>query len=53
MNQVIVPADRVSRWVVNFGTRHGDTMLAVADGSLTGRATDGSTFVARLPFETA
>jgi hypothetical protein len=53
MNEVIVPADRVSRWVVNFGTRHGDTMLAVADGSLTGRATDGSTFVARLPFETA
>ena len=52
MNEVLVPADRVARWVVNFGTRHGDTTLAVADGSLNGRATDGSTFVARLPFET-
>jgi hypothetical protein len=52
MNEVLVPADRVARWVVNFGTRHGDTRLAVADGSLSGRATDGSTFVARLPFET-
>ena len=53
MNEVLVPADRVARWVVNFESRHGDTMLAVANGSLTGRATDGSTFVARLPFETA
>jgi hypothetical protein len=52
MNEVLVPAHRVARWVVNFGTRHGDTTLAVADESLTGRAADGSTFVARLPFET-
>jgi hypothetical protein len=53
LSEVLVPADRVARWVVNFETRHGDTKLGVADGALSGRATDGSTFLARLPFETA
>jgi hypothetical protein len=53
MNEVLIPADRVVRWVENFGHRHGDSALAVADGALTGRAADGSTFVARLPFESA
>lgn len=50
MTVVLVPADRVVRWVGNFGTRHGSTTLAVASGSLTGTAEDGSTFTARLPF---
>jgi hypothetical protein len=53
MSEIFVPADRVERWVTNFTTRHGDTTLEVAGGALTGRAGDGSTFTARLPFGTA
>jgi hypothetical protein len=52
MTQVLVPAARFARWVDNFGTRHGDTALHVGDGALLGEAADGSTFGARLPFET-
>ena len=48
-----MPAARLERWVDNVAQRHGHTELAVADGALTGRAADGSTFTARLPFETA
>ena len=48
---VLVPADRVERWVAKFGTRHGPTVLVVAGGALTGTAEDGSTFTARLPFD--
>ncbi len=47
---VLVPPARVERWVDNFAARHGETELAVRDGALAGRAGDGSTFVARLPF---
>ncbi|WP_243057739.1 acVLRF1 family peptidyl-tRNA hydrolase [Nocardioides sp. SR21] len=50
---VLVPAERFERWVLNFGARHGTTELAVADGALTGVAEDGSTFAARLPFDTS
>jgi VLRF1 release factor-like protein len=50
MPVVLVPADRVERWVLNFNGRHGTTGLAVVDGALTGAAADGSTFEARLPF---
>jgi hypothetical protein len=50
---VLVPPARVGRWVENFGARHGETELVVRDGSLTGRAADGSTFAARLPFATS
>lgn len=50
MPEVLVPAERVVRWVENFGTRHGETRLSVADGALRGEAADGSWFVARLPF---
>jgi hypothetical protein len=50
MTEVGVPAGRVVRWVDNFGARHGDSTLAVRDGTLVGRAVDGSSFVARLPF---
>lgn len=45
-----MPAERVERWVANFGGRHGATALQVVDGTLTGAAADGSTFAARLPF---
>ena len=53
MPEVLVPAARVPRWVANFGSRHGDADLSVTDGALRGEATDGSWFVARLPFGTA
>jgi hypothetical protein len=49
---VLVPAARLGRWVDNFASRHGETRLAVRDGSLRGEARDGSTFVAHLPFAT-
>jgi hypothetical protein len=52
MSEVVVLRDRLVRWVENFENRHGETTLAVGSGGLTGRAADGSTFVARLPFET-
>jgi hypothetical protein len=47
---VLVPLGRVARWVSNFETRHGAAELSVLDGALHGRAPDGSTFAARLPF---
>ena len=50
---VLVAPGRVSRWVDNFAGRHGGADLAVTDGALTGRASDGSTFTARLPFDAA
>ena len=37
----------------NFTTSHGATALSVVDGALTGRAEDGSSFTAHLPFSTA
>ena len=51
--EVLVPPARVERWVSNFEARHGETELSVADGRLTGRAEDGSTFEARPPFARA
>lgn len=53
MTLVGVPAERLERWVHNFGERHGTTELGVVDGSLTGAASDGSSFSAALPFGTA
>jgi len=50
---VLVPAARIERWVLNFNGRHGTTGLGVAGGALTGAASDGSTFTARLPFDEA
>ena len=47
---VLVPRERVERWVANFGERHGGAELAVAAGALSGTASDGSTFRAALPF---
>jgi hypothetical protein len=48
-----VPSGRLARWVENFGERHEGSTLAVRGGALAGTAGDGSTFVARLPFETS
>ncbi len=50
MPDVLVPAPRWERWLANFAERHGPATLEVVDGALTGRADDGSTFTARLPF---
>ena len=50
MPTVLVPSTRIERWVFNFNGRHGQTALGVSDGALTGAASDGSTFTARLPF---
>jgi hypothetical protein len=50
---VLVPAERVERWVLNFQGRHGATGLQVVAGALAGAASDGSTFTARLPFAAA
>ncbi len=47
---VAVPGLRVQRWIDNFGTRHGETELALTDGRLHGTAADGSWFSAALPF---
>ena len=51
--EVRVPVTRLVRWVQNFGQRHDGATLAVADGALSGVAGDGSTFAARLPFDTS
>ena len=50
MPLVLVPAERVGRWVENFRRGHGATRLDVMEGALTGSAEDGSTFRARPPF---
>ena len=50
MPTVLVPAERLERWVLNFNGRHGATGLGITAGALTGAAADGSTFTARLPF---
>ena len=50
MREVLVPPQRLGRWVENFGTRHGDVALSTDDGALVGGATDGSRFVAHPPF---
>lgn len=53
VSEVLVPAERVERWVHNFGTRHGGATLQVAVGGLHGQGADGSHFSAVLPFATA
>ncbi len=47
---VLLPAERVERWVSNFVDRHGGAELTVQDGRLCAAAGDGSTFVATLPW---
>lgn len=50
MPLVCVPLSRWERWCDNFERGHGATTYDVGGGALTGRAEDGSHFVARLPF---
>jgi hypothetical protein len=47
---VLVPPERLARWVENFDTSHGGADLAVREGALTGLAADGSVFAATPPF---
>ena len=47
---VVVPRERLRRWLENFETRHGPTSLSTAGGRLHGEATDGSWFDAAAPF---
>lgn len=53
MPAVVVPPERLERWLANFGTRHGGAELRVVDGRLVGAGADGSTFSAALPFDRA
>lgn len=48
---VLVPRERVVRWFENFGERHGEAKLSVADGALHAAAHDGARARARLPFD--
>ncbi len=50
---VLVPPARWPRWVDNFVASHGPTSIAVTVGTLRGEAEDGSSFAARLPFDTS
>lgn len=50
MPVVLVPAERMVRWVENFAARHGEVALRVEDGALAGESPDGSRFAARPPF---
>lgn len=52
MNHVLVPRERLARWVDNFETRHGATLLTVDAGVMRGVAVDGSSFRAALPVAT-
>jgi Actinobacteria/chloroflexi VLRF1 release factor len=51
--RVLLPHERLVRWVENFEARHGPTSLVVRDSRLAGSALDGSTFWATLPFAAA
>jgi hypothetical protein len=53
MTGLLLPVARLERWVENFEARHGATSYTVDDGTLTGRAEDGSHFAARLPLGAA
>jgi hypothetical protein len=49
---VLVPRERVERWVANFASRHGGGPgITTGAGGIYGMAADGSTFHARLPFD--
>ncbi|WP_372729116.1 acVLRF1 family peptidyl-tRNA hydrolase [Nocardioides sp.] len=47
---MLVPAQRIERWIANFTDRHEGAHLTVVSGALTGTGGDGSHFAARLPF---
>jgi len=48
---VLVPRERIRRWVENFERSHGASALRLASGRLRGDAEDGSMFEAAAPFD--
>ncbi|GAA4691338.1 acVLRF1 family peptidyl-tRNA hydrolase [Nocardioides nanhaiensis] len=48
---VLVPRERIARWVENFEARHGATRARVDQGALVVEADDGSHARLRLPFD--
>jgi hypothetical protein len=48
---VLVPRERIRRWLENFEGAHGETTLTVSNGHLRGEAGDGSWFEATPPFD--
>jgi hypothetical protein len=48
---LLVPPERVPRWFENFEAGHGGAAYDTVGGALRALATDGSTAVARLPFD--
>jgi hypothetical protein len=51
MPTVLVPRERLKRWLENFEAGHGPAELALSEGRVDGRAEDGSTFAATAPFD--
>ncbi|WP_457110660.1 acVLRF1 family peptidyl-tRNA hydrolase [Marmoricola sp. URHA0025 HA25] len=51
MSTVLVPRERLRRWLENFEGSHGRTSLTIAAGHLRGEAEDGSAFEAAGPFD--
>ncbi|WP_162529676.1 acVLRF1 family peptidyl-tRNA hydrolase [Nocardioides caldifontis] len=49
--RLLLPASRVERWFENFESRHGGAAYDTVGGGLRALAADGSTAVARLPFD--
>jgi hypothetical protein len=47
---VLVPRERIRRWIENFEASHGSTTLSLSGGRLVGLAPDGSNFDAVPPF---
>ena len=48
---ILVPRERLQRWLDNFEGRHGPATLTLSEGHLRGDAEDGSWFVAAPPFD--
>ncbi|MBZ5733911.1 hypothetical protein K8Z61_05330 [Nocardioides sp. TRM66260-LWL] len=48
--RLLLPAERVVRWVANVADRHPGLDLAVEAGALCGRCDDGTTFTLTPPF---
>jgi hypothetical protein len=48
---VLVPRERLRRWLQNFEESHGPTVLTTSQGRLHGQADDGSWFDLAAPFD--
>lgn len=42
MRTILLPRERLARWVAGFGERHGDTTWAAESGRVNGTAADGA-----------